>query len=69
MDFSALMVQYMIDNNITPVVDYLKVGRIAEFYKIDSNVFVKTTKLRSTDLSALFFRALEIKFGYYETLS
>jgi hypothetical protein len=40
-DDSTLMVQYMIDNNITPVVDYFKVGRMAEFYKLDSNVFVK----------------------------
>lgn len=40
-DDSVLMVQYMIDNDITPVVDYFKVGRMDEFNKMDSNVFVK----------------------------
>jgi hypothetical protein len=40
-DESKLMVQYMIDNNITPVVDYFLVGRMANYYKLDSNVFAK----------------------------
>jgi hypothetical protein len=40
-DDSSLMVQYMIDNNITPVVDCFKVGRMFKFYKMDSNVFIK----------------------------
>lgn len=44
-DDSALIVQYMIDNNITPLVDYFKVGRMAEFHKMDSNVFVKFKEL------------------------
>ena len=38
---SEKMVQYMIDNDITLVVDYIKVGRMAELYKVNSNVFVK----------------------------
>ena len=40
-DESKLMVQYMIDNNITPVVDCFLVGRMANYYKLDSNVFIK----------------------------
>ena len=40
-DESEKMVQYMIDNNITPVVDCFLVGRMAKYYKLDSNVFVK----------------------------
>lgn len=40
-DDSVLMVQYMIDNNITPIVDCFRVGRMDGYYKLDSNVFVK----------------------------
>ncbi len=40
-DESKLMVQYMIDNNITPVVDCFLVSRMDNYYKLDSNVFVR----------------------------
>ena len=40
-DDSTLMVQYMIDNNITPVVDCVQANRMYNLYKMDSNVFVK----------------------------
>ena len=38
---STLMVQYMIDNGIKPVLEGFKVGRMYEFYKMDSNVFLR----------------------------
>jgi len=41
-DDSSLMVQYMIDNNITPVVDWGKVGEYSRRYReVDSNVFIR----------------------------
>lgn len=38
--------QYMIDNNITPVVDFLKVGELVHLYNKNPEVFTEYRTLR-----------------------
>ena len=45
-DDSELMVKYMIDKNMIPIVDCFKVARFVKFYNDNPNIFSKFENLK-----------------------